>query len=106
MKFLEMTGNEVVKNYQWERGCSEIHHHWEMSVLDGNAVLHVAGLDGQYWGHIQLESSYDPDLPCLYSTRANGLNFFSTPEDCAKQLENKWRKITFSESKITFSNQF
>ena len=106
MNFLAMTGHEKINNYQWERGCSGIRHHWEMSILDGNAVLHIEGIDKQYWGHIQLENSYIPDISCLYSTRKVGLNIFPTPEDCAKILENEWRNITFSEAKLTFSNQY
>ena len=105
MNFLEMTGNEKTANYKWNRGCSGSYHHWEMFVLDGNAVLHVEGLDEQYWGHIQLENVYDPDMESIYSTKDSHVELFKTPEECAKILELKWRDITFEDSKLTFSEQ-
>jgi len=89
--------------YEWYRAVAGSWYHWEMRVLNGNAVLHVEGgeVQGGYWGHIQLNDSYDLSLRCIFTT-AN-YDKFPSPEDCANVLEIEWRKMVHQDSKLAFS---
>ena len=103
LEMVSLVGNNLPQ-YEWYRGVSGSWHHWEMKVLNGNAVLVVEGSKemGGYWGYIQLLPEYNPDFESLLSTRYTH-DSFDIPEKCAKVLELDWRELTFNDSKLTFS---
>ena len=101
MKLLEMNHSKKGENYKWGREVSGIWHHWEMSVLNGNAVLHIQGLEGEgFRGAIQLTREFNPDRESIYTTLGVEFDPFDNPDDCAKVLERKWRQIINTESKL------
>jgi hypothetical protein len=91
---------EKKENYKWGREVSGIWHHWEMSVLEGHAVLHVEGIDKQFRGAIQLNNEFNPDRESIYTTLDAGYEPFDTPDKCAEILEHQWREIINTEARL------
>ena len=103
MNLLKIKYNqEETPHYTSKRGITGTYHHWEMSVLHGLAILHIEGSHevGGYWGHIQLNNTYNPGSESIYSTKGHGLDLFSSPDDCAERLMVEWFKIIDGDSKL------
>jgi len=103
---LDIKYSQEKTHYMWRRNVSGIHHHWEMSVLHGNAVLHIEGSRKTgYWGHIQLNNEYYAEMESIYSTVDHKIgdgvvNIFCTPDGCAERLIVEWFTIVDGESKL------
>ena len=108
MKLLEIKYDKNnTQHYTWRRGISGAHHHWEMSVLHGSAILHIEGSRKTgYWGHIQLNNTYNSESRSIYSTRGYGLDLFHTPDDCGERLVVEWFKIIDGDSKTMLKGEF